>query len=215
MPNIIPAILTREADEAVEKLKFLEAIPDIAEVQIDFEDGQFVENTTVLPKGLPPLATRLSLEAHLMVKNPESYFHDLEELGFKVVIIHYESFKSEQELASAASNARSMGFTCGVAINPQTEVGVFDKFINQIDLCLLMSVYPGFQGKPFLPESLGRIQILRERHKDAIIEVDGGINLDNFMSVAAYGANRIVVGSGIWQTPDAKQTIHSFFQKLK
>ncbi len=216
MVQIIPAILTKDPDEIIEKIKFLESIPEIEEVHLDIEDGQFVPNTTVLPKSFQiPTQTRLQVEAHLMVVNPQAYFHDLEHCGINQVILHYESFTETTNLKIALQNAKILGFKTGVVINPQTEIAVFDAFMERPDFLMLMSVHPGFQGQKFLPETLERLQTLRERHPDAILAVDGGLKLENFQSVIAHGANRIVVGSGIWVTPQAGETIKKFLDKLK
>ncbi len=215
MAILVPAILTKDPEEVFRKLKFLESLPEITDVQIDFEDGKFVNNDTVLPRALGPLATRLRVEAHLMVQEPQQYFHDLEAMGAKFLFLHYESFPEEGKLLTAVRNAQIMGFECGVALNPETELTVVDRLAGKIDGILLMSVNPGWQGQEFLPETFDRLQILRKAHENAIIEVDGGMKLENFGRVVASGANRIVVGSGIWKTPDPKQTIHDFLSRIK
>ena len=215
MAQLIPAILTKDPGEVSEKLEFLDGIPQIQEVQIDFEDGRFVENTTIMPKDLWGVKTRFKIEAHLMVAFPQAYFHDLEILNPRRVILHYESFSNAPDLVASLQNLKAMGFERGVAINPQTDISAFDGLNPHVDLFLLMCVEPGFQGRQFIPESLDKLAALRAAHKDAIIEADGGINLDNVGSVVAYGADRVVVGSGIWQTPDAQQTIQKFLEILK
>ena len=215
MAQLIPAILTKDPEEVREKLHFLESIPQIQEVQVDFEDGQFVENTTIMPKDIWGMDSRLQIEAHMMVAFPQAYFHDLEILKSRRVILHYESFSNVSDLVVSLGNAKAMGFEPGVAINPQTNISAFDGLKEHVDLFLLMCVEPGFQGRQFIPDSLDKLAALRATHKDAIIEVDGGINLDNVGNVVARGADRVVAGSGIWQTPDAKQTIQKFLEILK
>lgn len=216
MATLVPAILTKEKDELLEKIKILETVEEISDVQIDFEDGQFVRNTTVLPKDLlGQLETRLKIEAHLMVSSPQNYLHDLERLAVDAAIIHYESFSRVGDLIATLDNMKYLNLKRGVAINPDTEVSTFDKLLPHLEICLLMSVHPGFQGQKFLPETLKRLQILRKLRKNVIIEVDGGINLKNFQNVIEEGAERIVVGSGIWQTRDPKQTIREFLKQIK
>ncbi|MBI4050391.1 MAG: hypothetical protein HY396_00220 [Candidatus Doudnabacteria bacterium] len=215
MATLVPAILTRDPEEVYEKIKFLESVPGITDIQIDFEDGKFVDNKTILPHDLQTLETKLQIEAHLMVQNPERFFHQLEHLGVKTAVFHFESFSNFSEIETAIGNAKSLDLKVGLAINPATELAVVEKFADQVDLCLLMSVHPGLQGQNFLRASLGRLKTLRNRHRGLIIEIDGGINLDNFETIVGFGADRIVVGSGIWQTPDPKKTIHHFLQKLK
>ncbi len=215
MAKLIPSILTKSADEVLEKIIFLESIPELTDAQIDFADGKFVANTLVQPKDIGPLKTRLNLEAHLMTHEPQKYFHDLETMGMSLVFIHYESFKSNEDILTAIRNAKTLGLRCGLAANPNTPIEIFDWFAEKFDEALLMGVHPGLQGQKFIPQTLERIKTLRERHNRAIIEVDGGVKLDNVETLIAYGADKVNVGSGIWQTPDARETIYSFLKKLK
>src|SRR3989338_9708869 len=110
MAQLIPAILTKDPGEVSEKLEFLDGIQKIKEVKIDFEDGRFVENTTIMPKDLWGVKTRFKIEAHLMVAFPQAYFHDLEILNPRRGIFHYESFFNSPHLASSLQNLKAMGF---------------------------------------------------------------------------------------------------------
>lgn len=215
MALLIPAILSKEPSEVEEKIRFLESIPEITEVHIDFEDGRFVPNDTVLPKDLFGIKTRLAIDAHLMVASPQDYFHDLQHLGAATADIHFESFIGFTELLNAASNLRAMKMKVGVAVNPETDLEIFKSLMPEIDVAFIMSVYPGFQGKPFLPQSLDRCAVLRKSYPTAIIQMDGGISLSNITAVRAHGADRIVVGSGIWKNLDPKKTIYELLEKIK
>jgi len=215
MPQLIPAILTKDPSEVEEKIRFLEGIPEITDVQIDFADGKFVPNETAMPKELFGLETRLYLEAHLMTRHPQYYFHDLENLGARTIFLHHESQHSVHELLTAVKNVKALGPRVGLAISPHTEASAFDPFINEIDVAMILGVNPGWQGQKFLPETLERVADLRKRHSGVIIEVDGGVSLENIESIAAHGADRIVVGSAIWQTADPKKTIQKFLKKIR
>lgn len=215
MPSIIPAILTRDPEEVAEKIRFLETIPEITDVHIDFADGKFVPNSTCLPQSLKEIKTRLRLEAHLMTWKPQDYLHDLQVNGFWRVIFHFESYPLSRDLLIALSNARVLDLSPGAAINPRTELNMVDGFADHIDMVQVMGVEPGFQGKEFIQETLERLQSLRNQEKNVTIQADGGINLDNFQTIIAHGAERLVVGSGIWQTPDARQTIDEFISRLE
>ena len=208
MAILIPAILTKDSDEYYEKLGFLEEIPEISEAHIDFEDGVFVPNATFLPKDLRQQSSRIRAEAHLMVSRPEKYFSELEHFSVKTVHLHHESFANIHDLVTAVRNAKHLGFRVGVAVNPETDISVFDGIADQIDIAMLMSVHPGFQGAKFLPESLDRLQALRVKYPKLPLEIDGGIKLDNIEAVRAHGADRIVVGSGVWQNKDVKGAIY-------
>lgn len=213
--TLLPAILSKDPEEVREKIKFFESIPEISEIHIDFADGIFVDNTTVRPGDLRGLDTRLRIEAHMLTSNPYQYFHDLEHNGFGTVILHFESFPTVDDLAAATSNVRALGLKAGVAVNPDTDISLLDQLMDQIDIAMIMSVYPGFQGRVFVPESFDKLQALRSRHPNAIIEIDGGVNLDNIQMLKSHGANRFVVGSGIWLARDPKQKIYELLEKIK
>lgn len=215
MAIIVPAILTKDPEEFLEKLEILEGIPEITDVHLDIEDGEFVPNHTFLPKELPKLKTRLAIEAHMMVRNPHFYYHDLEAAGINLVNLHFESFFRIADLLTAVKNLKSLGLRCGVFLNLATEVGVFDRLAGEIDVMGIMSVHPGFQGQKILPESYDRLENLRKNHPEATIEIDGGINTHNFFSIMAHRPDRIVIGSGIWHAKDARARIHEYMQKIK
>lgn len=215
MITLVPAILSRDPDEVREKIRFLESIPELTDVHIDFADNRFVPNQTVSPRDLAGLKTRLRIEAHMMVMEPQQYFHDLEAMQARFLYLHYESFSRIADLLTAVGNAKFMDFQCGVALNPGTDISVVERLLPKIDGVLLMSVQPGFQGQPFVPDSMDRLELLRRAHKDLLLELDGGVNQQNFGVIASYGADRAVAGSAIWQTLDAKKTIHEFLKKQK
>jgi len=214
MAKLIPAILSKDPVHIDEQLSFLGSFPEITDVQIDFADGGFVPNETALPGQLFEIPKKLKIEAHMMTFNPQKYLHDLEELGVDLVIVHYECFRSREQIESTLRNIKSLGMKCGLAANPQTELDVFDAFINRLDLALILGVNPGFQGQPFIQDTYERLNTLRRRHRDAIIEVDGGVKLENFGEILGTGIDRIVVGSGIWVTPDPGKTIREFLEIL-
>lgn len=215
MAKLVPSILTRSPDEILEKIKFLESFPELRQVQIDFADGVFVANQLAAPNEIGPLKTRLEVEAHLMVAEPQKYFHDLEMMGAKLIFIHFESFRSNEAALTALRNIKSLGLLRGLAINPNSPIDIFDSFIGEIDEALIMGVNPGLQGQKFIPNTYEKVRALRDSHKSVIIEVDGGVKLENIAMLAAYGADKVNVGSGIWQTPDARETIKQFLSKLK
>lgn len=214
MAILVPSILSKDPEEIRGRIEFLESIPEIQIVQIDFADGKFVPNKLPEPKEIGELETRLELEAHLMVMDPGRYLHDLEALGVHTVFVHYESFYTHEALQNTLKNAQQMGFIVGLAVNPQTDILVFDYFAKDIDEAMVMGVNPGFQGQPLNPETLERVKTLEKKHGHVIIEVDGGVKLTNVGSIIAHGADKLNVGSGIWQSADPKETIHKFLEKL-
>ncbi len=215
MAQLIPAILSKDPGEVSEKIAFLESIPMITEVHLDFEDGQFVPNNTVLPGDLLGLKSRLKIDAHMMVADPQNYFHDLVALGADTVDLHFESFSTIAELLAAASNLKAMDFRVAVVLNPETDLTIFEHLTTAPDIMFLMSVHPGFQGRTFLPASLERLQSLRKQFPSSTLQIDGGISRKNIEGVRAHGADRIVVGSGIWQNLDPKAAIYELLNKIK
>ena len=151
----------------------------------------------------------------MMVADPHIYFHDLAVLGVTTVDLHFESFSTIAELLTAAGNLKTMNFQVAVVLNPETDLQIFSHVAPLPDILFLMSVHPGFQGRPFLPTSLDRVQALRKSYPNATIQIDGGISRKNIEAVRAHSADRIVVGSGIWHNLDPKKAIYELLEKIK
>jgi len=209
MIEIIPTIIPKDVEKIEEKVKLVE--PYVEWVQLDIMDGEFVNNTTWPytagknnPSDLKNLKTNLNLEAHLMINNPEQVIDQWINSGVKRIIFHYESTNKHKEIIEKIKEA---GLETGLAINPETSIEVIDKFIENLDLILIMTVNPGFGGQDFLNESVDKIKQLREKYKDVNIEVDGGINLETAQLVIKAGANILISGSAIFKSNNIKQTI--------
>ena len=203
MIEIIPGIISKDFEGIEEKAKLVE--PYIDWVQLDIMDGRFVDNTTWNnPSDLKKFKTNLKLEAHLMINNPEEFINDWIESSVKRIIIHYESTDKHKEIIE---RIKASGLETGLAINPETSIGVIDEFIEDLDLILIMTVNPGFGGQGFLNESVDKIKQLREKYKNVNIEVDGGINLETAPLVIKAGANILISGSAIFKSNNIKQTI--------
>lgn len=201
MPSIVPAILEQTRESFDDKNFIIERIPAVDRIHVDFTDGQFVESGTVPASKLDVLNPAFHYEAHLMVKNPTDFI-DYEIAGFKTVIIHYEAFAKEEDVDNAASAIAQLGMLPGVAINPETPISVLRYFGDTIKHFLIMSVKPGLQGNPFIPESINRVKELRDLVPHATIEVDGGINSSNGHLLINAGADLVVVGSAIVKAND-------------
>ena len=203
MPEIIPAILTD--DKQIFKEQVNKAVEFEAKtVQIDFTDGKFVSSKTLLPDELDSFVisrSGLIFEAHLMTEQPDQYFPTLYALGFQRIAAHYQALS---EISQTIAKAKDLGVEFGLAINPEVELSKIEPFIEKLDFILFLTVVPGEQGHPFVESTLEKIHLeylhqLKHKHKDVIIEVDGGVNLSNVKQVIKAGAERIVVGSGIWR----------------
>ncbi|HEX3099939.1 MAG TPA: hypothetical protein VHQ41_03115 [Patescibacteria group bacterium] len=208
---IIPAILEKNPLDFAHKLAKIKTIPKVERIQVDFCDGIFVPTTSVAVEdiGHVPKLDKAEWEAHLMVDYPKN-FAAYKEAGFSTVIIHYESFISESMLEDALDQITNLGMKPGIAIRPETIVSVLRYFTDTINQFTILSVEPGKQGNPFLPESIEKVKALRELAENATIEVDGGVNADNAGTLINSGADFLVVGSALFETENIKQN----YQKI-
>ena len=205
VPEIIPAIIAKNFSELKEKIKQVE--PYVKWVQLDIMDGRFVPNTTWNnPKDLAQESFKVSLEAHLMINEPEKYVKDWIDAGIKRMIFHIEAVSLEvvQEIVAIC---REKKVQVGVAINPETPINSFDLGRLQPNLILILGVNPGFGGQEFKPEVVEKIRDLRETNPQLTIEVDGGMNPETAKMVIDAGANAIVAGSYIFGSKDIGEAI--------
>ncbi len=208
MAEIIPAILTNDADEFKNQLNQV-SVFGAKTAQIDFVDGTFTDGKTLMPDDIDAFVlseANTILEAHLMTEQPERYFATLYTLGFGRIAVHLEAISSPNTIIR---EIREYGMELGFAINPETPLEDVEPYINNIDFVLFMTVVPGKQGNEFEDKVMDKIRSeysheLKEKHKDVIIEVDGGINEDTIARVLDAGADRIVIGSGIWKADNPK-----------
>ncbi|QHS59488.1 ribulose-phosphate 3-epimerase [Chitinophaga agri] len=179
-------------------------------LHLDVMDGRFVPNISF---GLPVIsqirkATTKTCDVHLMIEEPEKYAEEFKKAGADLLTVHYEACT---HLHRNIQQIKGLGMKAGVALNPHTPVHLLENIINDIDLILIMSVNPGFGGQHFIPKSLEKIRQTREminHHKaHALIEVDGGITLDNAATILDAGANVLVAGSFVFSAKDPEAAI--------
>lgn len=199
-PSILASNFARLGDEihAVE-----EGGADV--IHVDVMDGHFVPNISI---GIPVVeslrkATRLPLDVHLMIDQPEEYIEDFIRAGADRVIVHQEA---TVHLDRALEMIREHGAQAGAAINPATPVAMLADVLNRLDSVLVMSVNPGFGGQKFIPGSMDKLRQLnqwRSRYNGSFrIGVDGGVDLENAAELVQAGANTLVAGTSIFHTPD-------------
>ena len=177
---------------------------------LDIMDGVFVPNITF---GTPILevfkeyATK-HLDAHLMIVNPENYIENFASLGANTITVHYEACDN---LLDTINQIKKLNVKAGVAINPDTDISVLDSLVNEIDLICLMSVFPGFSGQKFIPETFERLEKLKKiitvKNSQAMIQIDGGVSIDNAKKLVSLGADILVAGSFVFKSEDASITI--------
>jgi ribulose-phosphate 3-epimerase len=181
---------------------------------LDIMDGVFVPNISFgmpIIKAIKDIAT-LPLDVHLMIVQPERYIGDFKKAGADILTIHYEA---STHLHRSIAEIKREGMKAGVVLNPHTPVSVLEDIIAEVDVVLLMSVNPGFGGQKFIINTYNKISRLKElivkTNSNALIEVDGGVSLDNASKLIGVGADVLVAGSAIFGSEDPALTI----EKLK
>jgi ribulose-phosphate 3-epimerase len=181
-------------------------------IHIDVMDGAFVPNLTYGAKVIETVRklTKLSLDVHLMVIEPEKYFDDFVAAGANGLTIHQEV---SPHLQRQLARIRELGARAGVALNPGTPLGTIAEVTDDLDLLLVMTVNPGFGGQKFIPATYDKItrarQILRDAKSPALIEVDGGINRDTIAKVWRAGADTFVAGNAVFAAKDPAAEIEA------
>ncbi|HYB62451.1 MAG TPA: ribulose-phosphate 3-epimerase [Methylomirabilota bacterium] len=212
--SIAPSILAADFASLGEALRAVER-GGAEEIHVDVMDGHFVPNITV---GVPVVAslrkaTRLPLDVHLMIENPEQFISAFVEAGADMVSVHQEA---TPHLDRALEMIRELGRKAGAVVNPSTPVSSLADVMDRVDHVLVMSVNPGFGGQEFLPHSLDKLRELREMREryNAVfrIQVDGGIGPENVTEVVRAGAQILIIGTSIFHTPDPAAAVQSLKQ---
>lgn len=213
--KIAPSVLSADFAKMGKEIKKIEDCgADL--VHCDIMDGSFVEPITFgaqMVKAVRPL-TKLPIDAHLMIEHPKTQVKFFAEAGADIITVHYKACAkiSESYLEETLRLIKSYGVKCGVVVNPDVPVENVFPVLSLCDMLLIMSVYPGYGGQKFIPESLEKIKKARDCAKslgkpDMDIEVDGGVTEDNAKLIKEAGANVLVAGSAVFNSPDMKKTV--------
>ena len=213
--QISPSILSADFSQLGKEIKKLEeGGADL--IHVDVMDGHFVPNLTIGPPVIKALRnyTNLPFDVHLMISPVHKYIKNFAEAGSDIITIHPEA---TENLNQSISLIKELNKKVGVSLNPNTQINIIETELSNIDLVLVMSVFPGFGGQKFIPETINKIKELNEIKKknnyNFDIEVDGGINFSNSKDVINAGANILVSGTTVFKENNGN--IRKNIEKLK
>jgi ribulose-phosphate 3-epimerase len=202
--QISPSILSADFSQLGTEIKKLEK-GGADMIHVDVMDGHFVPNLTIGPPVIKALRKQCSLkfDVHLMISPVHKYIESYAEAGADIITIHPEA---TDDLETSILKIKQLNKKVGVSLNPESKIDLILDFLDKIDLVLIMSVNPGFGGQKFMPEVLEKIKKLRkiqdERNLNFDIEIDGGINFENYKKAIDAGANILVSGTTIFKSND-------------
>ena len=215
MFKLSPSILSADFSKLAEEIKRIE-VDGVQCLHIDVMDGHFVPNITI---GIPVVKsikkiTKLPLDVHLMISDPEKYSNDFIKAGADIVTVHVES---EKFSGAVLKDIRSKGAKAGLSVKPGTELKTIEKFYDQVDLILIMTVEPGFSGQSLIRPALAKVKELKDiKEKKGlkfIIEVDGGVTEENIHEYVQAGAELVVAGNSVFAAKDPAVAIKNLLIK--
>jgi ribulose-phosphate 3-epimerase len=209
MVQIVPSILSADFARLGEEIHKVEQ-GGATMLHIDIMDGHFVPNLTVGPPVVRSIRaiTKMTLDCHLMVSDPDKYAPIFIEAGADQVLVHQEA---AHHLDGTLRSIQAEGIPAGVVLNPSTPVAMLDDVLDLVDYVLIMSVNPGFGGQQFIPRALDKIRELDRRRRELglnfAIEIDGGVTLENVAEIVRAGCDWLVSGASIFKSPDPAATV--------
>jgi ribulose-phosphate 3-epimerase len=214
MIEIVPSILSADFARLAEEISRVER-GGAKILHLDVMDGHFVPNLTIGPPVVESIrkTTKLHLDVHLMIENPDRYAADFVRAGANSVSVHFEACR---HLDATLELIRKAGAMAGIVLNPATSIGVLEDVLEVADYVLLMSVNPGFGGQKLIPYVLEKVRKLdrvrREKRLAFTIEIDGGVHPENLGDVVRAGCDWIVTGSAVFHSPDPEKTVREMFE---
>ncbi len=209
MVQIVPSILSADFARLAEEIRRVEQ-GGATMLHLDIMDGHFVPNMTIGPPVVECIrrATRMTLDVHLMIRDPDRHIPAFIEAGADLISVHQEACL---HLDRTLRFIRSRGLPAGVVLNPATPVALLEDVLELADFVLVMSVNPGFGGQQFIPNALRKIRALDEQRRrlglPLRLEIDGGVNEENLADVVRAGCDWIVMGASIFGSPDPARTV--------
>lgn len=210
---VLPSLLQCDFGNLQQEIERLEQA-GVRALHLDVMDGHFVPN---LSYGMPIVEavrklTKLPIDVHLMISQPERYIQQFVDAGADCLTIHSEI---EADTAPLLEKIRAMGVGAGLALNPDTPLSKVEQQLPLCDLLLAMSVHAGFGGQAFNPVALEKLQTVRQNHPHLLLEVDGGVNVDTISSCRQAGASLFVVGSAIFGQDDYRLALQQLVDAME
>jgi len=207
--KIAPSILSADFSRLKDEIQAVEAA-GADWLHVDVMDGHFVPNITIGPVVVEWVrkVTKIPIDVHLMITDPDKYAPEFIKAGADLISVHPDTCPNPN---ATLNKIRDLGAKSSIAVNPDVPLKKVEGCFSDIDMVLMMTVFPGFGGQAFIPDVLPKIEEVRKRIDQSrsaiLVEVDGGIKTDNIDRVCRAGAEVIVSGSGIFKTPNYTDTI--------
>lgn len=217
MKILAPSLLSADFSRLREEVKTIEEA-GAKYLHLDVMDGHFVPNISFGAPVIKPLRkhTDMVFDVHLMISEPEKYLEDFKNAGADILNVHAETCK---DIKGTVGMIKAMGLKAGITIKPDTPVSVIEPVLADVDMVLVMTVYPGFSGQKLIPSAMDKIvtvdKIRKEKGYDYTIQIDGGVGLSNLRQVLKTGVDIVVAGSAVFGAEDPAEACREFLKVFK